>query len=304
MEAYNYEDLSEDVVREIMKEEEPETIISNCRVKKRLFGICKDPYFWLTYAKGLDHVEFQKLLIILADYKIFRPLNELLPREGEQRRTLPIVDFRTARYLFMVVIENKVESLVPRLRPYANQDVYFHASEIKNQVKELEEYAKAINLLRDLKYVSDIKIPENRMLSAEYVGKYLMDNISEDGVRALFLFDPSMEMGKNGLTGGITFDLLHYWCVTGDWNNVSFYIYEIYPHIAGADRYFPSDLIKSNSSLSILKKMCREDNLPREFMCKEKDSSFGQSNIDVTLYQIETFNSGISLCGKQIFARS
>ena len=297
MEAYNYGDLPEDAIREIMKEEDPETIISNCRVEKRLFGICKDPYFWLNYAKELNHSDFQKLLIILADYKIFRPLNEFLPREDEQRRTLPIVDFHTTRYLFMVVVENEAESLIPRLRPYANQDVYFNANAIENQVKGLKGYAKAINRLRNLEDVSEIQIPANRNLSVEYVGKYLMDNVSEDGIRALFLFEPSIE--KYGLRGGITFALLNYWCVTGDWENVSFFIYEIYPRIPEAGRYFPGDFIKSTSSRSILKKMCKEKNLPRGFMCKENDFSFGESNIDVTLYQIETFNSGISFPGNK-----
>ena len=99
--------------------------------------------------------------------------------------------------------------------------------------------------------------------------------------------------------GGITFALLDYWCVTGDWENVSFFIYEIYPRIPEAVRRFPGNFIKYTSSLSILKKMCKEKNLPREFICKENDSSFGESNIDVTLYQIETFKSGISFPGNK-----
>ena len=117
MESYTYENLPEEIIREIMNEEDSETIISNCRANKKLFEVCKDSYFWLKYAKGLNHPDFQRLLIILVDYKIFKPLNELLPIKDEKKRKLPIVDFHTARYLFMVVIENGAESLVPRLRP-------------------------------------------------------------------------------------------------------------------------------------------------------------------------------------------
>ena len=297
MESYNYENLPEEIIKEIMNEEDPETIISNCRTNKKLLEICKDSYFWLNYAKGLNHPDFQRLLIILSDYKIFKPLNELLPTEDKEKRNLPIVDFHIARYLWMVIVENEVMDLVPKLRPYIYQDEYFDAHEVEDDVLELKNYVRAINRAQDPKGASRIAKPDFEHLSAEYQSKYIMDNVEEDKVRGLFIFNYKLE--KYGLSDGITDSLLTYWSKTGDWNNLLFFINEIYPRIPKDHKSDAIFQIKGYSPISIIKKICKEDSLPEEFLCNEDDFYFGSNNIDTTLYQIETVKEGISFPGNK-----
>ena len=304
MESYNYENLPEEIIREIMNEEDPETIISNCRANKKLFEVCKDPYFWLKYAKGLNHPDFQKLLIILADYKIFKPLNELLPTEDKnEKRKLPIVDFHTAKYLFMVVVENGAESLVPRLRPYFYQDDYFNTYDAEEGVNNLKKYVRAINRVQDPEEASYIGKPRYNSLSVEYQSKYIMDNVEEDIIRALFIFSP---IEQYGLSDNITDGLLTYWSKTGDQHNLLFFINEIYPRIPEHNRTNPAYRIKAYSPPSILKMICKEKIFSdkNEFMCDEKYIDFGAENIDTTLYQIETSKEGIYFPGNDFLKSS
>ena len=305
MESYTYENLPEEIIREIMNEEDSETIISNCRANKKLFEVCKDSYFWLKYAKGLNHPDFQRLLIILVDYKIFKPLNELLPIKDEKKRKLPIVDFHTARYLFMVVIENGAESLVPRLRPYLMKDKSFSIYNAEEGVNNLKTYVRAINSVQDPEDISYIKKSNYSELSVDYQSKYIMDNVEEDIIRALFIFSPIEEYGLSNITN----NLLTYWSKTGDSRNILFFMDEIYPRIPEDKRGHPAApayRIKGYSPPSILKMICKEKNFSDkpEFKCDEKDVDFGAYNFDTTLYQIETSKEGIYFPGNAFFKNS